>query len=173
MTRANLDILQKSETDLILRLSDDLISKNFIAGNTVIISVSADYSNIIGQILRHSLSYKGEICDGFSIDVPYPDEVWDSTYLRELESLMSLYRYKLNNKKILLVEAGVIRGSNYKFIINYFKTNLRITQDIYTLALYENSSSKFKSDFVGEYYDDETQDLTFWWELYNKHWTND
>jgi len=173
MTRANLDILQKSETDLILRLSDDLISKNFIAGNTVIISVSADYSNIIGQILRHSLSYKGEICDGFSIDVPYPDEVWDSTYLRELESLMSLYRYKLNNKKILLVEAGVIRGSNYKFIINYFKTNLRITQDIYTLALYENSSSKFESDFVGEYYDDETQDLTFWWEQYNKHWPND
>ena len=173
MTRVNLDIFQKSETDLILRLSDKLLSSNFNAGNTVIISVSADYSNIIGQILRHSLSYKGEICDGFSIDVPYPDEVWDSTYLRELESLMSLYRYKLNNKKILLVEAGVIRGSNYKFIIDYFKNNLRINQDIYTLALYENSSSKFESDFVGEYYDDETQDLTFWWEQYNKHWPND
>jgi hypothetical protein len=171
--RANLDILQKSETDLISRLSDELLSKNFNADNTIIISVSADYSNIIGQILRHSLSYKGEICDGFSIDVPYPDEVWDSTYLRELESLMSLYRYKLNNKKILLVEAGVIRGSNYKFIIDYFKNNLRINQDIYTLALYENSSSKFESDFVGEYYDDETQDLTFWWEQYNKHWPND
>ena len=128
--RVNLDILQKSETDLILRLSDELLSKNFNAGNTVIISVSADYSNIIGQILRHSLSYKGEICDGFSIDVPYPDEVWDSVYLRELESLMSLYRYKLNNKKILLVEAGVIRGSNYKFIIDYLKNNLRINQDI-------------------------------------------
>jgi len=173
MTRVNLDIFQKSETDLILRLSDELLSSNFNAGNTVIISVSADYSNIISQILRHSLSYKGEICDGFSIDVPYPDEVWDSTYLRELESLMSLYRYKLNNKKILLVEAGVIRGSNYKFIIDYFKNNLRITQDIYTLALYENSSSKFESDFIGEYYDDETQDLTFWWERYNKHWNND
>jgi len=45
-----------------------------------------------------------------------------------------------------------------------------VTQNIKTLALYENSGSKFKSDFVGEYYDDETQDLTFWWEQYNNHW---
>ena len=171
--RVNLDISQKQETNSILRLSDVLLKKNFNASNTVIISVSADYSCIVGQMLRHSLSHKGEICDGFSIDVPYPDEVWDSVYLRELESLMNLYKYKLKNKKILLVEAGVIRGSNYKFIIDYFKNNLRITQDIYTLALYENSSSKFESDFIGEYYDDETQDLTFWWERYNKHWNND
>jgi len=171
--RPNLDILQKSETDLILQLSDKLLSNDFNAGNTVIISVSADYSNIVGQILRHSLSYNGEICDGFSIDVPYPDEVWDSVYIRELDSLMNLYKYKLTNKKVLLVEAGVIRGSNYKFIIDYFKNNLQLTEEIYTLALYENSSSKFKSDFVGEFYDNETQDLTFWWERYNKHWEND
>lgn len=173
MMRQNLNISQELETRLILQLSDELINKGFNAGNTLIISVSADYSNVIGQMLRHSLSYKGEICDGFSIDVPYPDEVWDSTYLRELESLMSLYRYKLDNKKVLLVEAGVIRGSNYKFIIDYFKNTLQITQDIYTLALYANSSSKFESDFVGEYYDDKTQDLTFWWERYNNHWQNE
>ena len=168
--RANLDILQKVETDLILQLSDKLLSNDFNASNTVIISVSADYSNIVGQILRHSLSYNKEICDGFSIDVPYPDEVWDSVYIRELDSLMNLYKYKLTNKKVLLVEAGVIRGSNYKFIIDYFKNNLQLTEEIYTLALYENSNSKFKSDFVGEFYDNETQDLTFWWERDNKHW---
>jgi hypothetical protein len=83
---------------------------------------------------------------------------------------MSIYRYKLANKKILLVEAGVIRGSNYKFVIDYLKNNLQITQDIFTLTLYENTGSKFKSDFVGEFYDNETQDLTFWWEQYNNHW---
>jgi len=171
--RVNLDISQKRETNSILRLSDVLLKKNFNASNTVIISVSADYSNIAGQLLRHSLSYDGEICDGFSIDVPYPDEVWDSIYIRELESLMNLYKYKLTNKKILLVEAGVIRGSNYKFIIDYFRTNLKLTEEIYTLAVYENMHSKFESDFVGEYYNDETQDLTFWWERYNKHWNND
>ena len=141
--RVNLDISQKQETNSILRLSDVLLKKNFNASNTVIISVSADYSNIAGQLLRHSLSYDGEICDGFSIDVPYPDEVWDSVYIRELESLMNLYEYKLTNKKILLVEAGVIRGSNYKFIVDYFRTNLKLIEEIYTLAVYENIHSKF------------------------------
>ena len=170
--RVNLDISQNRETDIILQLSDMLSEKNFNASNTVIISVSADYSNIVGQLLRHSLSYGGEICDGFSVDVPYPDEVWDTTYLHELDTLMSLYKYKFANKKILLVEAGVIRGSNYKFIVDYLKNNLKLTEEIYTLAMYENINSKFKSDFVGEFYEDETQDLTFWWERYNNHWSN-
>jgi len=168
--RVNLDISQKEETATITNLSNTLLQNNFNASNTVVISVSADYSNIAGQLLRHLLSHEGEMCDGFSIDVPYPDQVWDSTYLRELDALMSLYSYKLSNKKILLVEAGVIRGSNYQFIIDHLKDNLKITQEIYTLAAYENASSKFKSDFVGQYYDNDTQDLTFWWEQYNKHW---
>jgi len=25
---------------------------------------------------------------------------------------------------------------------------------------------------VGEFYDDKTQDLTFWWEKENSHWAN-
>ena len=170
MNRNPLEVTQQKETELITQLGNHLLEKGFNADNTVIVSVSGDYSCIVGQILRHSLSSNGEICDGFSIDVPYPDEVWDSVYLRELESIMNLYKYKLSNKKILLVEAGVIRGSNYKFIINYLKNILDVTNNILTLALFENSGSIFKSDFVGEYYDDNTQDLTFWWEMYNKHW---
>jgi hypothetical protein len=172
MLRKNLDILQGKETELIHRLGDELSKKGFNASNTVIISVSADYSSIVGQLLRHSLSHEGEICDGFSIDVPYPDQEWDSVYVNELKTLTDLYKYKLINKKILLVEAGVIRGSNYKFVTDYLKSNLGLTEEIYTLALFENSSSNYKSNFVGEFYNDETQDLTFWWERYNKHWKN-
>ena len=41
---------------------------------------------------------------------------------------------------------------------------------ILTLALYENIGSLFKSDYVGEYYDNTIEDLTFWWEEDNKHW---
>jgi hypothetical protein len=170
MNRAAYIISQEKETVLTLSLAKRLLKENFNAGNTVIVTVSTDYSSNVGQLLRHTLSHDKEICDGFGIDVPYPDEVWDSIYIRELETLINLYKYKFTNKKILLVEAGVIRGSNYKFIIDYLKSNLKITGEIYTLALYENSSSKFKSDFVGEYYDDKTQDLTFWWEQDNKHW---
>lgn len=170
MKREVFEVSQKRETILTYELSRELLERGFNASNTVIVSVSSDYSSIVGQILRHSLSHDGEICDGFSVDVPYPDQTWTDDLVLELKTLFELYDYKLENKNILLVEAGVIRGSNYKFIIDYLKNNLGLTQKIETLALYENSGSKFKSDFVGEYYDDETQDLTFWWEEYNNHW---
>jgi hypothetical protein len=170
MERLELKIDQQKETSLILKLSKELLGEGINASNTVIVSVSGDYSCIVGQILRHSLSYDGEICDGFSVDVPYPDEVWNDTYLLELKTLFELYKYKTNGKDILLVEAGVIRGSNYKSILRYLRVELGMTQKIKTLALYENSGSKFKSDFVGEYYNDEVEDLTFWWEKYNNHW---
>lgn len=170
MKRKELVVSQEQETKLIFKLSSELLKKGINSSNTVIVSVSGDYSCIVGQILRHSLTHDGEICDGFSVDVPYPDQTWDERYLLELKSLFELYNYKLENKKILLVEAGVIRGSNYKFMIEYLRDTLGIKNKIETLALYENSGSKFKSDFVGEYYDDETEDLTFWWEQYNNHW---
>lgn len=168
MKKEILLINQEKETKLINKLSENLLENGINAENTIIISVSGDYSCIVGQILRHSLSYNGEICDGFSIDVPYPDETWNKQYLLELKTLFSLYDYKLKNKNILLVEAGVIRGSNYKFIIEFLTSFLN--NKIQTLALYENSSSIFKSDFVGEYYNDIIEDLTFWWERDNNHW---
>jgi len=170
MNRNPLEVTQQKETELINQLGNNLLEKGFNADNTVIVSVSGDYSCIVGQTLRHLLSSNGEICNGFSIDVPYPDETWNDTYITEFLTLFRLYAYKLKDKNILLVEAGVIRGSNYKFIINYLKNILDVTNNILTLALFENSGSIFKSDFVGEYYDDNTQDLTFWWEMYNKHW---
>jgi hypothetical protein len=171
MNRVEYIISQEKETRLTLSLAEKLLKENFNASNTVVVTVSTDYSSNVGQLLRHALTYNKERCDGFGIDAPYPDEVWDSSRTRELETLINLYKYKFANKKILLVEAGVIRGSNYKFIVDYLKSNLKITEDIYTLALYENSSSKFQSNFVGEYYDNATQDLTFWWEKENAHWT--
>ena len=41
---------------------------------------------------------------------------------------------------------------------------------IVTLAMYENIESVWKSDYVGEYYNDKFEDLTFWWERENRHW---
>jgi hypothetical protein len=163
-------IEQELETNLTLDLAKDLLEQNFNASNTVIVTVSTDYSSNVGQLLRHALSFGGEICDGFGVDVPYPDEVWDERYIFELEQILNLYSYKLKGKKILLVESGVIRGGNYSFLSNFLEGYLGITDDVFYLALFENKNSKFKSDFVGEYYDNSTQDLTFWWEEENKHW---
>ncbi len=64
----------------------------------------------------------------------------------------------------------LLGGGNYSYIVEWINTQLKITKKIITLALYENIGSKFKSDFVGEYYNDKIEDLTFWWERYNRHW---
>jgi hypothetical protein len=169
MSRVDYIISQKKETALTLSLAETLLKENFNASNSVVITVSTDYSSNVGQLLRHALSYSGEVCDGFGIDVPYPDEIWDKRYIDELITLFDLYKYKLKDKKILFVEAGVIRGSNYIFLLNFLQERgLQI--DIFYLSLFENKSSIFKSNFVGEYYNNEIQDLTFWWEKENKHW---
>lgn len=170
MVREEYLISQDKETELTLLLSDKLLLDGFDSSNTVIITVSTDYSAMIGQLLRHSLSINGEICDGFGIDVPYPDQTWDEVFVLELEKLFQLYAYKLIGKKVLFVEAGVIRGGNYKFLLGFLEEFLGIVDDVYFLSLFENKHSVFKSDFVGEYYDNDTQDLTFWWERQNNHW---
>jgi hypothetical protein len=62
------------------------------------------------------------------------------------------------------------RRGNYTFLSNFLEEYLGIKDDVFYLSLFENQGSIFKSDFVGEYYDNETQDLTFWWEEDNNHW---
>ena len=158
------------EVSLLRKLGDKLIVDGFHAGNTIIVTVSTDYSSIVGQYLRHQLTNKGEICEGFGIDVPYPDETFDDKFVKEVCDMFKIHADSIGDKTILLVEAGVIRGGNYTKVVDIIKNKLNITQPILTLTMYENIHSKWKSNFVGEYYDDEIEDLTFWWEKYNKHW---
>lgn len=164
----NVDIVQ--EIQLAGQLKDKLIADGIHAGNTIIVTVSTDYSSFIGQYLRHALSYNREICEGFGIDVPYPDERWDEHYVTDLHNVLlnKDHLWRGNDKNLLLVEAGVIRGGNYTFVVDYF--NKLYPNKVLTLSMYENEHSKYKSDYVGSYYDDMTQDLTFWWETDNKHW---
>ena len=163
-----IDILK--EVQLAGELKEKLLADGLHAGNTVVVTVSTDYSSFIGQYLRHALTYDREICEGFGVDVPYPDESWDSYYVSDLRSniLNNDHLWHKNGKNLLLVEAGVIRGGNYTFVVDYLKK--LYSNKILTLAMYENKFSKFKSDYVGEYYNDMVQDLTFWWEMDNKHW---
>lgn len=166
--RELLNVSFEDEQLLIENIAAELISDGFNANNTVIITVSTDYSSIIGQTLRHLLSADGEICDGFGVDVPYPDENWDQTYLSELNRILDIYQDKIGDKRVLMVEAGVIRGGNYTFLDGYL-TEKGLT-DIYSVSMFENTGSVYKSDYVGEYYNNDTHDLTFWWERYNNHW---
>ena len=173
----------KEEMSLILKLGEILKKDGFNAENSAIITVSTDYSSMIGQILRHYLSHEGEICDGFGIDVPYPDEKWDWEYSSRLYKIFDAHKeilfqkkgnpYSLElkeNKIPILVEAAVIRGGNYNFLVDWIQNSFKYKGKIITVALYENSKSKFKSNYVGSYYNDDENDLTFWWEKDNKHW---
>ena len=171
MSNNNREILNVSLNDeqyLIKKISFKLLKDGFDADNTVIVTVSTDYSSIIAQTLRHLLSSNGEICDGFGINVPYPDEHWDNNYIDELDIAIAVNQKKMSGKNVLLVEAGVIRGGNYTFVDKYLKE--RGVTNIYSVAMFENKDSVYKSNYVGVYYDNNTQDLTFWWEVYNNHW---
>lgn len=169
--RQELEVTREDEYRLMNNLVVDLWEKHR-ANNTTIVTVSTDYSSVVGQYLRHQLSIDGEICSGFGVDVPYPDQEFDQGFEQDVIKMFSMHYDDWSSKKyILLVEAGVIRGGNYTKIVELLKQNFQLTSDrIVTLTMYENIHSRFKSDFVGEYYDNETQDLTFWWETYNKHW---
>jgi hypothetical protein len=72
------------ELILIENLSVEVLEKGFNASNTIVVTVSGDYSSTVGQFIRHNLSSKGEIAAGFCVDVPYPDQKWDSDFLYEL-----------------------------------------------------------------------------------------
>lgn len=170
--RKELKVEWDTELRLMNELRNTLLSHDLNASNVVIVTVSTDYSSVIGQYLRHQLTNKGEICEGFGIDVPYPDQTFDEKFVKEIHEMFRLHKDSIGNKTILLVEAGVIRGGNYTKVVDIIRNELEMTQPILTLTMYENIHSKWKSNYVGEYYDDEKEDLTFWWERYNNHWEN-
>jgi hypothetical protein len=162
-------VTAREELELLEKLRNTLLGEGVNSKNTIIVTVSTDYSSVVGQYLRHQLTKDGEICDGFGIDVPYPDETWTDEYISRVQQMFRMFSRDIKDKTILLVEAGVIRGSNYKKVIEIIR-QLAVDEPIATLAMFENVNSKFKSDFVGKYYNDDEEDLTFWWERYNKHW---
>lgn len=167
--RIILECSQAEEHKLINKLGIILRNAGFNASNSTLVAVSSDYSSIAWQILRHFLSYDGEVCEGFTVDVPYPDQAWSGEFERLALQACKTVFFRDN---LILIEAGVIRGSNYRRMCDLIHKNFP-GQVIVTSTVFENVHSAFKSEFVARYYDDETQDLTFWWEAYNKHWPID
>ena len=168
--RKELYIDLNREIKCIGTVAEALKKAGYNASNSIIVTVSTVYSSIAGQIIRHELTFEGEIADGFGVDVPYPDQEWDTRFVNEACSMFLLHKEAIGVKDVILVEAGVIRGSNYKSLINLMQRALEMDNPIVTTSLFENKHSAFKCDFVAEFYDDEIEDLTFWWEKENNHW---
>lgn len=135
--------------------------------NTVVVMVSPDYSATVAMHMAHGLSEDGEMCDLMMVDVPYPDQD-KGVFVRRL--IRQLLLAEKTYKNYVLAEAGIIRGGNYTWICEQMRLFIPEESQIITSTLYENVHSKFKSDVVGVYYDDEVEDLTFYYEEYNKHW---
>lgn len=168
--RVDYNISIEKELEAIENLSNRLIKDGFNAENTVVVTVSTDYSSIAGQLIRHNLSKNGEIAYGFGVDVPYPDQHWEMGFERELRDVFQTYEYEFDDKTLILVENAIIRGGNYKFLtewINLHYPNMKVI----TLSLFENNYSIFKSDYVFEYYDNNVSDITFHFEKPNRHWS--
>jgi hypothetical protein len=154
----------KDEFNLIKKIGDALITDGYNSSNCTIITISTEQSSIMGQLLRHQLSLDGEVTNGFSIDVPVIEEEWDDKCIEVLTNVFQS-KYKLiQNKKIILVRAQIKTGVSFEYVHNFMKKNLGANNKIISVTLFENISSNWESDYVGEYYDAEFEKLSFWWE---------
>lgn len=154
---------RKEEWKTIKKVCKDLEKYNVNPYNGVILNISPDYSSSVSMHIAHHLSYMGEMMQMIHIDVPYPDED-PIPYRNKFIEKIPLF----DKQKIVLVEAGIITGSNYTFMCNEL-SNIK-GKEIITVAQYENIHSIFKCDVVGRYYDWNKNQLEFYWERENKHW---
>lgn len=168
--REELMVDRETEGTMIAKVIMDL--KNKYPGldptNTVVVMVSPDYSATIAMHMAHWLSKGGEMCDLMMVDVPYPDQDKNFGFVHKLER--TLHQAPKYYQNYVLAEAGIIRGGNYTWVCEVMRKHIPQESRIITTTMYENVHSSFKSDVVGQYYDDEVEDLTFYYEEYNKHW---
>jgi len=169
MRRQLLFVNRERELEVITKLQTLVDTRTFDPKDTAIIQASIDFAGTVAMHLSHSWSVKGEIIPIIPIEVNYPDETYD--YVR------SKFRYDMkwhldhfNYKKFVVVEAGIIRGGNWKWILEEFEVLGVSRSNITLVTMFENLHSLVKSDYVGEYYDNDKFDLTFYFEKYNRHW---
>jgi len=158
---------REKEYDLITKLITIIDNRAFDPKDTAVLMVSPDYSATVAMHLCHAWSRDGELIRPIAVDVTFPDED-PAPFIERLRSQKSdITRYK----KLILVEAGIIRGGNWAWILDTLINDFNYKREDLTLVtLLENIHSKVKSDYVGEYYDNDKDDLTFYYERFNKHW---
>ena len=159
-------ITREKEWELIQKLLTIVDNSQFDPSDTAVLMVSPDYSATVAMHLAHAWSSKGEMLDVIAVDVPYPDETHHDYYQRMVMQAGAIRKYT----KLVLIEAGIIRGGNWRWILELLKDWEYKREDITLVAMCENVNSAVKSDYVGEYYDDQKEELMFYFEKFNKHW---
>lgn len=159
-------ISRDKEWELINKLLTIVDSSQFNPADTAVLMVSPDYSATVAMHLAHSWSRDGEIIPIIPVDVPYPDEESDDYISKMVMQSAEIRPYS----RLVLVEAGIIRGGNWAWLLTLLKAWGYDRSNITLVALCENVNSKVKSDYVGQYYDDKQEELMFYYERFNKHW---
>jgi hypothetical protein len=161
-------ISQDKELALIQELTYKIKMSNWDIhpSKTCFLCVSPDYSSIVTQHLSHSLSMGREIFHIEAVNVPFPDE---DPKKYQINFELNYIEWVLDWQNFVLIEAGVIKGGTYTWITEIMKKYTE--KNYYTVALCENINSKFQSDMVSLYYNDNIEDLHYWWEQPNNHWT--
>jgi len=161
-------ISQDKELALIQELTYKIKMSNWDIhpSKTCFLCVSPDYSSIVTQHLSHSLSMGREIFHIEAVNVPFPDE---DIKKYQINFELNYIEWVLDWENFVLIEAGVIKGGTYTWITEIMKKYTE--KNYYTVALCENINSKFQSDMVSLYYNDDIEDLHYWWERPNNHWT--
>lgn len=159
-------ITREKEWELIQRLLTIVDSSNFDPADTAVIMASPDYSATVAMHLAHAWSRNGEMLTIIPVDVTYPDEE-PAPYIDKM--LMQAGDIRPFTK-LVLIEAGIIRGGNWSWMLSVLNVWGFDRKNITTVAMCENLHSKVKSDYVGEYYDDDKEELMFYFERFNKHW---
>lgn len=160
-------ITRDREWELIQKLLTLVDNSDFNPSDTAVLMVSPDYSATVAMHLSHAWTRNGDMLPIIPVEVPYPDET-NEEYIKKF--IMQGSEIKLYNK-LVLVEAGIIRGGNWEWLINTLTQVLGYKREnIILVAMCENVNSRVKSDYVGEYYNDEEEELMFYFEKFNKHW---
>ena len=159
-------ITREKEWELIQRLETIVDSTDFDPSTTAVIMASPDYSATVAMHLAHAWSRKGEMLPIVPVDVTYPDESPEPYVNKMMMQAGDIRPYS----KLVMIEAGIIRGGNWQWMLDVLYGWDYKRSDITLVAMCENIHSKVKSDYVGEYYDDDKEELMFYFEKFNKHW---
>ena len=159
-------VSREKEWELIQQVLSMVDDSDFDPDTTAVIMASPDYSATVAMHLAHAWSRRGDMLQIIPVDVTYPDEQPDEYIAKMQRQAQDIRPYK----KLVLVEAGIIRGGNWSWMLDVLYNWGYQREDITLVALCENIGSKVKSDYVGEYYDDSKQELMFYFERFNRHW---
>lgn len=130
-----------------------------------VICIGPDYSGTVAMQVLHGLAKNRKLPEFVVLDVPYPGESKDH-YQQVVKLLLPHLKQKLD--VLVLVEAAVISGNNYTWLLETLTSPGGYEEkDIITVASLELQSSVFKSKIVGQVVEDMPE---FWWEADLEVW---